>query len=387
MPRAFNFSAGPSAIPEEVLREAAAEMLDYKGSGMSVMEMSHRSQAYQAIIDDAEATLRRIMAIPDNYRVLFMKGGATLQFAAVPMNLMRGRHAGYLVSGNWSKKAWLEACKYGQADVLASSEDTSFDRVPTLASPVDQGLDYVYLCQNETVYGTMYHDLPDTGGVPLVADLSSMFLSCPVDVSRYGLIFAGVQKNAGPAGNTIVIVRDDLLGDAPALGDVVPTYMGYRLQASKGSMYNTPNTWGIYLCGKVFHWIEESGGLVAMRERNWKKVNRLYDYLDQSALFSPLAQGSSRSIANVTFRAPSPELDAAFVAGAAERNIVGIKGHRVLGGLRASCYNAVPAKAIDALLAYMADFESTRAAAADAADNPSNANANATSPSALPRSS
>ena len=331
MARAFNFSAGPSALPEEVLKEAAAEMLDYKGCGMSVMEMSHRSSTFQSILDDAEQTLRRLMGIPDNYRVMFMQGGATLQFACVPMNLMRGRHAGYLVAGNWSKKAWQEACKYGQADVLATSEPTGFDRTPHLEGMPDQSLDYVYLCQNETVYGTMTRELPDTGDVPIVADVSSMFLSSPLPVERYGLIYAGVQKNAGPAGNTVVICRDDLIGDGPALGDIVPTYMGYKLQASKDSLYNTPNAWGIYMCGKVFHWIEDTGGLAAMEARNWEKVNRLYGYIDGSSLFSPIAQPDSRSIANVTFRCPTPELDAEFVAGAAERNIVGVKGHRILG--------------------------------------------------------
>lgn len=362
MARAFNFSAGPSALPEEVLKEAAAEMLDYKGCGMSVMEMSHRSSTFQSILDDAEQTLRRLMGIPDNYRVMLMQGGATLQFACVPMNLMRGRHAGYLVAGNWSKKAWQEACKYGQADVLATSEPTGFDRTPHLEGMPDQSLDYVYLCQNETVYGTMTRELPDTGDVPIVADVSSMFLSSPLPVERYGLIYAGVQKNAGPAGNTVVICRDDLIGDGPALGDIVPTYMGYKLQASKDSLYNTPNAWGIYMCGKVFHWIEDTGGLAAMEARNWEKVNRLYGYIDGSSLFSPIAQPDSRSIANVTFRCPTPELDAEFVAGAAERNIVGVKGHRILGGMRASCYNAVPAKAVDALLDYMQEFERTHAA-------------------------
>lgn len=363
MARAYNFAAGPSALPETVLREAASEMLDYRGTGMSVMEMSHRSPEFQAIYDDAEETLRRLMGIPGNYRVMFLQGGGTLQFAAVPMNLMRSRHAGYVVAGNWSRKAWQEALKYGRADVLATSEPTGFDRTPTLGGPVDQELDYVYLCQNETVFGTMTRELPDTGGVPIVADVSSMFLTCPMPVERYGLIYAGVQKNAGPAGNTVVIVRDDLVGDGPALGDVVPTYMGYRLQADKRSLYNTPNTWGIYMCGKVFHWIEDTGGLEAMERRNWDKVNRLYDYLDASRLFSPIAEKGSRSIVNVTFRCPTPELDAEFVAGAADRGIVNVKGHRLLGGMRASCYNAVPSEAVDALLAYMESFEASHAPA------------------------
>ena len=362
MARAYNFSAGPSAIPESVLKEAAAEMLDYKGTGMSVMEMSHRSSAFQSIIDDAEATLRRLMGIPEGYHVMFLQGGATLQFAGVPMNLMRTRHAGYVVSGNWSKKACKEAEKYGTVDVLATSEPTGFDHTPKVEGPVDQSLDYVYLCQNETVFGTMARELPQTGDVPIVADVSSMFLSCPVPVERYGLIYAGVQKNAGPAGNVVVICRDDLLGDGPALGDIVPTYMGYRVQANKDSLLNTPNTWGIYLCGKVFHWIEDTGGLEAMERRNWAKVNLLYDYLDQSRLFSPIARKDSRSIANVTFRSPSKELDREFVAGAAEHNIVNVAGHRVLGGMRASCYNAVPREAVEALLAYMESFEESHAA-------------------------
>ncbi len=363
MSRAFNFSAGPSALPQAVLERAAAEMLDYGGSGMSVMEMSHRSAPFQEIVDDAEQTLRRLMSIPDDYRVMFLQGGATLQFAGIPMNLMRKRHAGYLVSGNWSRLAWKEACKYGQADVVATSEPDGFLRTPEVAGPIDQDLDYLYLCQNETVYGTMRQELPEAGDVPIVADVSSMFLSCPLDVERYGLIYAGAQKNAGPAGTTVVICRDDLIGDGPALGDLVPTYMGYRLQADKSSLYNTPNCWGIYVCGQVFHWVEDQGGLDAMAERNWARVNRLYDYLDQSSLFEPLVEKSSRSIANVTFRCPSPELDAAFVEQAAARGIVNIKGHRILGGMRASCYNAVPDEAIDALLAFMADFEAAHASA------------------------
>jgi phosphoserine aminotransferase len=364
MARAFNFSAGPSALPEKILEEAATEMLDFGGTGMSVMEMSHRSPAFQAIVDDAEETLRRLMSIPDDYRVLFLQGGATLQFASVPMNLMRTGRAGYVVSGNWSKLAWREAQKYGEAPLVATSEEDGFTRTPEVPTPIDQDLDYLYVCQNETVFGTMMRELPDTGSVPLVADVSSMFLSCPLDVERYGLIFAGAQKNAGPAGTTVVICRDDLIGDGPALGDVVPTYMGYRIQADKGSLYNTPNCWGIYMCGKVFHWVEDMGGLGPMGERNWARVGRIYDFLDESSLFEPLVEKSSRSIANVTFRCPTPELDAAFVAGAREHGIQNIKGHRILGGMRASCYNAVPDAAIDALLAYMEAFEGEHGQAA-----------------------
>lgn len=356
MARVYNFSAGPAAMPLEVLREAQDEMLEYKDTGMSVLEMSHRSPEYQAIIDDAEATLRRIYGIPSNYRVLFLQGGATLQFSGVPLNLMRTRHAGYLVGGNWAKKAYQEACRYGTVELLASSEDTGFDRAPQLAEPVDPSLDYVYLCLNETVFGNMYRELPDTGDVPLVADISSCFLSMPLDISRFGLVYAGAQKNGGPAGVTVVIVRDDLIADGPALADIIPIYCDYKLQADKGSMYNTPNTYGIYLCGKVFRWVEETGGLAAMGERNWKKVGRLYDCLDGSDFYEGLAQPETRSIANVTFKSPTPELDAAFVAGAGERRIKNIKGHRILGGMRASCYNAVSEEAVSALLAYMTDF-------------------------------
>ena len=359
MSRVYNFSAGPAALPETVLRECAAEMLDYRGTGMSVMEMSHRSAPFQQIIDDTEATLRRLMGIPDNYRVLFFMGGATLQFAAIPLNLMRNGRAGYVESGNWSQKAQREAGKYGESVVIASSEDTSFDRVPAFPASVDQGLDYVYVCQNETVFGNMMREFPQTGDVPLVADVSSCFLSAPLDVSRFGLVYAGVQKNAGPAGLTIVIVRDDLIADGPAHADICPTYLDYRVEADKGSMLNTPNCWAIYVCGKVFHWIEDTGGLRAMEERNWAKVRPLYDYLDGSSLFHGTVVPADRSIANVTFRTPSPELDAEFVAGAAERGIVNVKGHRLVGGMRASCYNAVPAQAVDALLSYMADFEAS----------------------------
>ena len=366
MARVHNFSAGPSALPESVLREAQAELLDYNGCGMSVLEMSHRSPAYQAIIDDAEATLRRILNIPDSYRVLFLQGGATLEFAGIPLNLMRRGHAGYVLSGNFAKKAWQEAQRYGEAEKLATSEDTAFDRIPNLA-PVEKraaagDLDYVYICQNNTIFGTMYHKLPQTGDTPLVADVSSCFLSFPLDVERYGLIYAGAQKNAGPAGVTVVIVREDLIADGPALS-VCPSYLDYRLEAEKGSMYNTPNTFGIYLCGKVFRWIEETGGLTAMQERNHTKADRLYQLLDNSKLFHGAAQPESRSIANVTFRTGDPELDAAFVAGAKEHGIEGVKGHRLVGGMRASIYNAVSMDSVEALASYMEEFEAEHAGA------------------------
>ena len=363
MARVHNFSAGPAALPESVLRSAQAELLDYDGCGMSVLEMSHRSPAFQAIIDDAEATLRRLLSIPENCRVLFLQGGATLQFAGIPLNLMRTGRAGYVVSGNFAKKAWQEAQRYGEAVKLATSEDTNFDRIPDLA-PVaahaaKNDLDYVYICQNNTIFGTMYPELPDCDATPLVADVSSCFLSFPLDVERYGLIYAGAQKNAGPAGVTVVIVREDLIENGPALS-VCPSYLDYHLEAEKGSMYNTPNTFGIYLCGKVFRWIEETGGLAAMEERNRTKAELLYHVLDASRLFHGTAQKDSRSICNVTFRTDDPELDAAFVAGAREHGIEGVKGHRLVGGMRASIYNAVSMDSVKALAAYMEEFEADR---------------------------
>ena len=366
MARVHNFSAGPAALPLEVLEEAQSELLDYRGLGMSVLEMSHRSAAYQQIIEEAEETLRDILDIPDTYRVLFLQGGATLEFAGIPLNLMRRGRAGYLVTGNFAKKAWQEAQKYGEAPVLASSEGTSFDRIPDLgpvASRVAEGdLDYVYICQNNTVFGTEYRELPQTGETPLVADVSSCFLSHPLDVERYGLIYAGAQKNAGPAGVTVVIVREDLIADGPARADICPTYLDYRLQASKESMYNTPNTFGIYLCGKVLRWIERTGGLKAMQARNQEKADVLYGLLDKSEIFHGTAQPSSRSLSNVTFRTDSPELDKEFVSGAAQRGIQGVKGHRLVGGMRASIYNAVTLDDVKALASYMEEFEASHSA-------------------------
>lgn len=366
MARVHNFSAGPAALPLEVLEEAQSELLDYRGLGMSVLEMSHRSAAYQQIIEEAEETLRDILDIPDTYRVLFLQGGATLEFAGIPLNLMRRGRAGYLVTGNFAKKAWQEAQKYGEAPVLASSEGTSFDRIPDLgpvASRVAEGdLDYVYICQNNTIFGTEYRELPQTGETPLVADVSSCFLSHPLDVERYGLIYAGAQKNAGPAGVTVVIVREDLIADGPARADICPTYLDYRLQASKESMYNTPNTFGIYLCGKVFRWIERTGGLKAMQARNQEKADVLYGLLDKSEIFHGTAQPSSRSLSNVTFRTDSPELDKEFVSGAARRGIQGVKGHRLVGGMRASIYNAVTLDDVKALASYMEEFEASHSA-------------------------
>ena len=354
MARVHNFSAGPAALPTSVLAEIADEMMDYRGCGMSVLEMSHRSSMYQQIIDDAEATLRRLLNIPDNYRVLFLQGGATLQFAGIPMNLMHRGRAGYVVTGNFANKAYKEAAKYGDAVLLASSEDTNFDRIPDMADinarvaaeAAGDGLDYVYICQNNTIFGTMYHELPNCGDVPLVADVSSCFLSQPLDVERYGLIYAGAQKNAGAAGVTVVIVRDDLIADGSAFAQT-PQYLDLKTQAAKGSMLNTPNTFGIYVCGKVFHWVEETGRLTAMAERNWTKANLLYDLLEHSELFHGTAQA----------RTGGAELDAAFVAGAAEHQIQNVKGHRLVGGMRASVYNAVTMEDVQALASYMKDFE------------------------------
>lgn len=363
MARVHNFSAGPAALPECVLREAQTELLDYAGSGMSVLEMSHRSATFQSVIDDAEASLRRLLGIPGNYRVLFLQGGATLQFAGIPLNLMRRGRAGYLVTGSFAKKAWQEAQRYGEALPLASSEDTGFDRIPDLAAAEQRAargdLDYVYICQNNTIFGTQYHELPECGATPLVADVSSCFLSMPLDIERYGLVYAGAQKNAGAAGVTVVIVRDDLLADGPA-SPYCPSYLDYRLEAEKDSMLNTPNTYGIYVCGKVFRWIERTGGLEAIQARNEAKARALYELIDESAFYRGAAQPGSRSIANVTFRTPAPELDARLVAFAAERGIVNIKGHRAAGGLRASIYNAVTVESVEALAACLRAFEATR---------------------------
>lgn len=360
MARVYNFAAGPSALDESVLKSAAAEMLDYDGSGMSVMEMSHRSAAYQAIFDDAEACLRRILDIPSNYKVLFLQGGATLQFSGIPLNLMHTGKAGYFVTGNFARSAWKEATKYGDASQVASSEETNFDRIPSVEGVGEladaMGLDYVYICQNNTIFGTQFHELPECGDVPLVADVSSCILAEPLDVTRYGLLYAGAQKNAGIAGVTVVIVREDLIADGPAI-PMCPMYMSYKLQAEKGSMLNTPNTFGIYMCGKVYHWVEEQGGLQAMQKRNLEKSNLLYNYLDQSKLFTGHAQAESRSIANVTFRTASEALDKEFCAGATERGLIGVKGHRLVGGMRASVYNAVPVEGVRALVDYMAEFE------------------------------
>ena len=360
MGRVYNFSAGPAMLPEEVLQQAAAEMLDYHGTGMSVMEMSHRSKAFTDIIETAEQDIRDLMQIPDNYQVLFLQGGATQQFAAIPMNLMQNKVADYIVSGSWSKKAFKEAKLYGDARCIASSEDENFSYVPDVDKlEISDDADYVYICQNETIYGTTYHKLPDTKGKPLVADVSSMFLSEPMDVSRYGIIYGGVQKNVGPAGVVIVIVRDDLIRE-----DVLPftpTIMRYATQAAAKSISNTPPCYAIYICGLVFKWLKNLGGLEAMKQRNEDKAKILYDNLDQSKLFTGTARKEDRSIMNVPFVTGSDELDKLFVAEAKSHNIESIKGHRSVGGMRASIYNAMPKAGVEALVAYMAEFEKAHA--------------------------
>lgn len=356
MGRVYNFSAGPAVLPEEVLREAADEMLDYKGAGMSVMEMSHRSAAFKGIIEEAEADLRELMNIPDNYHVLFLQGGATQQFAAIPMNLMLTGKADYIVSGSWSKKAYKEAKIFGYARLVASSEDENFSYIPNVDElEFDPEADYVYICENETIYGTHYHKLPDTGDVPLVSDVSSCFLSEPIDVSKYGLVYGGVQKNIGPAGVVIVIVRDDLVKEEWLPN--TPTIMRYKTQVDADSMSNTPPCYGIYICGKVFKWLKAQGGLEAMKKRNEEKAAILYDYLDSTDFYTATARKEDRSIMNVPFITGDADLDAEFVAGAKKVGIENIKGHRTVGGMRASIYNAMPIEGVKALVEYMKEFE------------------------------
>ena len=356
MSRVYNFSAGPAVLPDEVLREAADEMLDYKGSGMSVMEMSHRSKVYDQIIKEAEADLRDLMQIPDNYKVLFLQGGASQQFAAVPMNLMKNKKAGYIITGQWAKKAYQEAQMYGEAVALASSADKTFSYIPDCSDlPITDDMDYVYICENNTIYGTKFWQLPDTKGKDLVADVSSCFLSEPVDVSKYGIIYGGVQKNVGPAGVVIVIIREDLIRDDVLPG--TPTMLKYKTQADAESLYNTPPCYGIYICGKVFKWLKAQGGLEAMKVRNEEKAKILYDYLDQSELFHGTVEKKDRSLMNVPFVTGSEELDAKFVKEATAAGFVNLKGHRTVGGMRASIYNAMPKEGVEKLVAFMKEFE------------------------------
>ena len=360
MSRVYNFSAGPAVLPEEVLKEAAAEMLDYNGTGMSVMEMSHRSKAYQAIIDEAEKDLRDLMNIPDNYKVLFLQGGASLQFAAVPLNLKKNGKAAYIITGQWAKKAAQEADKYMEVQRVASSADKTFSYIPDCSDlPIDDDVDYVYICENNTIYGTKYHTLPNTKGHELVADVSSCFLSEPVDVTKYGVIYGGVQKNIGPAGVVIVIVREDLIPET--VDDTVPTMLQWKIQADNGSMYNTPPCYGIYICGKVFKWIKKQGGLEAMKKINEEKAAILYDFLDQSELFKGTVVKEDRSLMNVPFVTGNEELDAKFVKEATEAGFVNLKGHRTVGGMRASIYNAMPIEGVKKLVEFMKKFEEENA--------------------------
>lgn len=356
MSRVYNFSAGPAVLPEEVLKEAADEMLDYRGTGMSVMEMSHRSKAFAGIIQEAEADLRELMHIPDNYKVLFLQGGASQQFAMIPMNLMKNRVADYIVTGQWAKKAYQEAQKYGKANKIASSEDKTFSYIPDCSDlPVSPDADYVYICENNTIYGTKFKTLPNTKGKTLVADVSSCFLSEPVDVTKYGLIYGGVQKNIGPAGVVIAIIREDLITDDVLPG--TPTMLKYKNHADAGSLYNTPPAYGIYICGKVFKWLKVQGGLEAMKERNEKKAALLYDFLDQSSLFKGTVRKEDRSLMNVPFVTGDEKLDAKFVEEAKKAGLENLKGHRTVGGMRASIYNAMPYEGVQALVDFMAQFE------------------------------
>lgn len=356
MSRVYNFSAGPAVLPEEVLRKAQEEMLDYHGSGMSVMEMSHRSKVFEQIIETAEQDLRDLMGIPDNYRVLFLQGGGNTQFAMVPMNLMKNRVADYIVTGQWAKKAAKEAEIYGKVNVIASSADKTFTYIPDLSDlAVSPDADYVYICQNNTIYGTTIHHLPNTKGKDLVSDISSMFLSEPMDVTKYGVVWGGAQKNVGPAGVTIVIIRDDLIREDVLPG--TPTMLKYKTHADAKSLFNTPPCWNIYVCGLVFQWLKEMGGLEVMKQRNEKKAAVLYDFLDQSGLFHGTVRKEDRSLMNVPFVTGNEELDKKFVAEASAAGFVNLKGHRTVGGMRASLYNAMPQEGVEKLVEFMDRFE------------------------------
>ena len=356
MERVYNFAAGPAVLPEEVLKEASDEMLNYKGTGMSVMEMSHRSKAFEEIIEAAEQDLRDLMNIPDNYKVLFLQGGGSTQFAMIPMNLMKNKVADYIITGQWAKKAAAEAEKYGKVNRIASSADKTFTYIPDLKNlKISDDADYVYICHNNTIYGTTYHDLPDTKGKILVADMSSDILSEPIDVTKYGLIFAGVQKNIGPAGTVVVIIREDLITEDVLEG--TPTMLRYKTHADAKSLYNTPPAYGIYICGKVFKHLKKLGGLEAMKKRNEEKAKILYDFLDQSELFKGTVVKEDRSLMNVPFVTGDKDLDAKFVAEAKKAGIENIKGHRTVGGMRASIYNAMPIEGVKYLVEFMKKFE------------------------------
>jgi len=361
MSRVYNFSAGPAVLPEEVLREAAEEMLDYKGSGMSVMEMSHRGKVFDGIIKEAEADLRDILSIPDNYKVLFLQGGAWSQFSAVPMNMMKNKKAAYIITGQWAKKAWQEAKRYGDAVAVASSEDKTFSYIPDCSDlDIPADADYVYICENNTIYGTKFWQLPNTKGHDLVADVSSCFLSEPVDITKYAVMYGGVQKNIGPAGVVIAIIREDLITDDVLPG--TPTMLKWKTQADNDSLFNTPPAYGIYICGKVFKWIKKQGGLAAMKELNEKKAKLLYDFLDSSKLFKGTVRKEDRSLMNVPFIIGDKDLEAQFVKEAEAQGLVSLKGHRSVGGMRASIYNAMPYAGVEKLVAFMKEFEAAHPA-------------------------
>jgi len=352
--RIYNFSAGPAIMPECVLEEIRDEMMNYRGSGMCVMEMSHRSSAFQQIIDEAEQDLRELMNIPDNYRVLFIQGGATLQFSMIPMNLMKNGKAVYIETGGWSKKALAEAKKVGEVSVV-SSKDINYTNLPDCSDlPITSDTDYVYICENETVHGVTWQKLPDTKGVPLVSDQSSMFLSRPCNVADYGLIYAGIQKNVGPAGMVIVIIREDLIRDDL---DQLPVYLQYKTHADTDSLYNTPNCWAIYVCGKIFKYLKSIGGLEEIHRRNQEKAKIMYDFLDQSRLFSGTVNPEVRSLMNIPFVTPSKEQDAAVVAATKAAGFENLKGHKSVGGLRASIYNAMPKEGVEALVEFLKEYE------------------------------
>ena len=360
MARVYNFSAGPAVLPEEVLKEAAEEMMDYQGTGMSVMEMSHRSKAFDKIIKDAEQDVRDLLNVPDNYKVLFLQGGASQQFAAVPMNLMKNKKAAYIITGNWAKKAYQEAKLYGDAVAVASSADRTFSYIPDCSDlDIPEDADYVYICENNTIYGTKFWELPNTKGHTLVADLSSCIMSEPVDVSKYGLIFAGVQKNIGPAGTVLVIIREDLIDEEVLPG--TPTMLKYKTQADADSLYNTPPCYGIYICGKVFKWLKAQGGLEVMKQKNEEKAKILYDFLDSSKLFKGTVEKKDRSLMNVPFITGDDDMDAKFIKEAAAAGFVNIKGHRSVGGMRASIYNAMPKEGVEKLVELMKKFEEENA--------------------------
>ncbi len=355
MGRVYNFSAGPSVLPEDVLKKAAAQMMDDEGTGMSVMEMSHRSADYEAIIQGAEALLRELMHIPDNYKVLFLQGGASSQFAMIPLNLMKTGKADYVITGQWSKKAAQEAEKYGTVNRVASSADKTFSYIPALSPDMfSKDADYVHITYNNTIYGTRYTKLPDTGSVPLVADISSNILSQPIDVEKFGMLYAGAQKNMGPAGVTLVIIREDLIGHAR---EITPTMFNYQIHADNGSMYNTPPTYGIYICKLVLEWLKELGGIDAMYAINQQKAKLLYDYLDSSAMFRGTVVPEDRSLMNVPFVTDSDELNAKFIKEAKAAGFVNLKGHRTVGGMRASIYNAMPVEGVQKLVDFMKEFE------------------------------